>query len=150
MTTDGGAEGPDRAPGRAHARTSRRALLGGGVGLGLAGLLAACTSGTPKPSGSPTGSPTGNGATSSAGPTASSTPGGPASWQALAAAVSGRLLRPGSQGWDSARVLESSADPEAMTVTYVIEYQGAGGSQTDEVTLTLVEAGDSFKIADEV
>lgn len=52
--------------------------------------------------------------------------------------------------WDGARVVDSSADPEAMTVTYVIEYQRDGSTETDEVTLTLVESGDSFKIADEL
>jgi hypothetical protein len=52
--------------------------------------------------------------------------------------------------WDGARVLESSADPDAMTVTYVIEYERDGSTETDEVTLTLVQAGDSFKIADEL
>ena len=52
--------------------------------------------------------------------------------------------------WDGARVLEVSTDPEAMTVSYVIEYQRDGSTETDEVTLTLVESGDSFKIADEL
>ncbi len=51
-------------------------------------------------------------------PTASATPGGPDSWDALAAAVSGRLLRSGSSGWDSARQVENprydGADPQGI------------------------------------
>ncbi|MFS2030128.1 MULTISPECIES: FAD-binding oxidoreductase [unclassified Curtobacterium] len=92
---------------------TRRAVLAGGVGLGIAGVLAACSRPAPSPSPS---------ATSTSGPTgtqtASPTPGGPDSWDALAAAVSGRLLRSGSNGWNSARLVENprydDADPQGI------------------------------------
>lgn len=90
-------------------------LLAGGVGLGLAGVLAACSrpSPSPSPSGSATTAP---GPTNS--PTASTAPGGPDTWDALAAAVSGRLLRSGSNGWNTARLVENprydDADPLAI------------------------------------
>jgi len=93
--------------------TSRRVLLAGGVGLGIAGVLAACSrpSPTPSPSGTSTPAPTRT-------PTSSPTPGGPTTWDALAAAVSGRLLRSGSNGWDTARLVENprydDADPQAI------------------------------------
>ena len=103
-------------------RTTRRVLLAGGVGLGIAGVLAACTRPWPTPAPSrsatgatPTGGPT-SGATAST--TASPAPGGPATWQALAAAVSGRLLRSGSAGWGTARLVENprydDADPQGI------------------------------------
>lgn len=90
-------------------------MLAGGVGLGIAGVLAACSRPAPSPSPSPsatrTPGPTGT-------PTASPTPGGPDSWDALAAAVSGRLLRSGSNGWNSARLVENprydDADPQGI------------------------------------
>ncbi len=50
---------------------------------------------------------------------------------------------------DSAEVTDISADPEAMTVTYSVTYQRGSGTIDDRVTLTLVRAGDSFKIAAE-
>ncbi|WP_413600560.1 FAD-binding oxidoreductase [Curtobacterium sp. Curtsp57] len=88
--------------------TTRRGLIAGGVGLGLAGVLAACTGPSPSPTRTRTPSPT---------PTPSS-PTGPDSWDALAAAVSGTLLRSGSTGWDGARVLENprydDADPQGI------------------------------------
>ena len=97
--------------------TTRRVLLAGGVGLGIAGVLAACSRPSPSPSTSPSGS-----ASATSGPTrtptASPTPGGPDSWDALAAAVSGRLLRSGSNGWDTARLVENprydDADPQGI------------------------------------
>jgi hypothetical protein len=92
---------------------TRRAVLAGGVGLGIAGVLAACSRPSPSPSPSGTSSP---GPTRT--PTGSPTPGGPDSWDALAAAVSGRLLRSGSDGWDSARLVENprydDADPQGI------------------------------------
>ena len=103
---------------RAFHRTSRRALIGGGVGIGLAGLLAACSGSAPKPGRSPSGPASATGAAPDRTPTSSPAPGGPDSWEALAAAVSGRLLRSGSQGWDDARVLENprydDADPQGI------------------------------------
>jgi FAD/FMN-containing dehydrogenase len=92
-------------------------LIAGGVGLGIAGVLAACSRAEPSPSPSATGPATGTpGPTGS--PTASATPGGPDSWDALAAAVSGRLLRSGSDGWDRARLVENprydDADPQGI------------------------------------
>ncbi|WP_133519235.1 FAD-binding oxidoreductase [Curtobacterium flaccumfaciens] len=95
--------------------TTRRVLLAGGVGLGIAGVLAACSRPTPSPSATATSGPTG---TPTTGPTATPTPGGPDSWDALAAAVSGRLLRSGSNGWNTARLVENprydDADPQGI------------------------------------
>lgn len=92
---------------------TRRTVLAGGVGLGIAGVLAACSRPAPSPSPSATGTP---GPTRT--PTASPTPGGPDSWDALAAAVSGRLLRSGSDGWNTARLVENprydDADPQGI------------------------------------
>ncbi|GAA4744505.1 FAD-binding oxidoreductase [Amnibacterium soli] len=94
-------------------RLSRRALLTAGVGLGAAGLLAACTDAAapaplPTASSSAPRSPT-------AGPTVAA---GPRTWSGLAAATTGALLRPGSAGWDAARVLRNprydGADPLAV------------------------------------
>ncbi|WP_375386895.1 FAD-binding oxidoreductase [uncultured Amnibacterium sp.] len=86
---------------RAEHDATRRALLVGGAGLGVAGLLAACTDAR-----RPAPSPTSPSASASA---------GPESWESLAAATTGRLLRPGSPGWDAARVLRNprfdGADP---------------------------------------
>lgn len=83
---------------------TRRSLLASGVGLGLAGALAGCT--RRAPSSQPTDSTT---------PSPSDSPVGPGSWAELAAAVTGPLLRPGSAGWDGARVLRNprydGADP---------------------------------------
>ncbi|OIH95517.1 FAD-binding oxidoreductase [Curtobacterium sp. MCBA15_001] len=94
--------------------TTRRGLIAGGVGIGIAGVLAACSGPAPTPSGSPSASGRPSGGPSGS-PSAS---GGPTSWDALAAATSGRLLRSGSQGWDSARVLENprydDADPQGI------------------------------------
>lgn len=88
-------------------------MLAGGVGLGIAGVLAACSRPAPSPSPSATRTPEPTGT-----PTASPTPGGPDSWDALAAAVSGRLLRSGSNGWNSARLVENprydDADPQGI------------------------------------
>ncbi|MBT2502091.1 FAD-dependent oxidoreductase [Curtobacterium sp. ISL-83] len=100
---------------RRTSRTTRRAVIAGGIGVGIAGVLAACT----RPSPSPSAHPTGTGTTMpSRTPTSSPTPGGPDSWQALAAAVTGTLLRSGSAGWDGARVLENprydDADPQGI------------------------------------
>lgn len=85
----------------------RRGLIAGSMGLVLTGALAACTSPAPTPS---TGVESG---TTSAAPT-----GGPASWEALAAAVSGVLLRSTSQGWNQARVLQNprydAANPQGI------------------------------------
>ncbi|MFS0728694.1 FAD-binding protein [Curtobacterium sp. 1P10AnD] len=109
---------PAEAADRAFRRTSRRALIGGGVGIGLAGLLAACSGAAPKPGRTPSGSSSATDAAPVRTPSTTPTPGGPDSWQALAAAVSGRLLRSGSQGWDDARVLENprydDADPQGI------------------------------------
>ncbi|MDR6572017.1 FAD/FMN-containing dehydrogenase [Curtobacterium sp. 320] len=92
---------------------TRRAVLAGGVGLGIAGVLAACSRPAPSPSPSATSTPGPTGTQ-----TASPTPGGPDSWDALAAAVSGRLLRSGSNGWNTARLVENprydDADPQGI------------------------------------
>lgn len=96
--------------------TTRRGLIAGGVGLGLAGVLAACSGPAPKPSGSPSPAPSDTAPSGSASPSSGGT--GPTTWDALAAAVSGTLLRSGSQGWDGARVLENprydDADPQGI------------------------------------
>jgi FAD/FMN-containing dehydrogenase len=85
---------------------TRRSLLAGGVGFGVAGLLAACTDAAPVA----TTSPIPSGSTSATV--------GPGSWSELAAATKGDLLRPGSSGWDSARVLRNprydDADPQGI------------------------------------
>ena len=99
-------------------RATRRTLLAGGVGLGLAGVLAACTGGT-RPTTTPTPTATGSpGPTTTPTPTTDPTAGGPDDWDALAAAVSGTLLRSGSSGWDTARVVANprydDADPQAV------------------------------------
>lgn len=77
-------------------------MLAAGAGLGLTGLLAACTDDPPKPSPTP----------SRSSPAAAE---GPRTWSELAAATTGTLLRPGSAGWDAARVLRNprfdDADP---------------------------------------
>ncbi|GAA2748844.1 FAD-binding oxidoreductase [Amnibacterium kyonggiense] len=82
---------------------SRRAAVATAVGVGMSGLLAACTDGSPTP-------PTRTATTEPV-----PTPTGPATWSALAAATTGTLLRPGSSGWDAARVLRNprydDADP---------------------------------------
>jgi FAD/FMN-containing dehydrogenase len=89
---------------------TRRTVLAGGVGLGATGLLAACT-GAPQRSPSPTATASAT-RTASGGPTAAA---GPRTWSELAAATTGALLRPGSSGWDAARVLRNprydGADP---------------------------------------
>jgi len=99
--------------------TTRRALLAGGVGLGIAGVLAACSRPSPSPSPSSSSSPSPSGPTSTpTRPTAAPAPGGPDSWDALAAAVTGRLLRSGSSGWDTARLVQNprydDADPQGI------------------------------------
>lgn len=125
--------------------SSRRALLAGGVGLGLAGVLAACTRPGPAPSGSPR--PTASG---SAEPTSTPTPGGPDSWDALAAAVSGTLLRSGSNGWDGARVLENprydDADPQGiLRVAGVADVQaGLAFARTTHTPVALRAGGHSY------
>ncbi len=90
---------------------TRRAVLAGGAGLGAAGLLAACTPAAATPP-----APLPSGSTSAAPPAASaSAAAGPRSWDELAASVEGAVLRPGSAGWDAARVLRDprfdDADP---------------------------------------
>lgn len=84
---------------------TRRSFLTGtaavSVAAASAAALAACTSEAPGPSPSPTDSPT-----------ASS--GGPTSWSALAAAVSGVLLRSTSSGYSSARLTENPRFDDAM------------------------------------
>ncbi|OII11447.1 hypothetical protein BIU97_05995 [Curtobacterium sp. MCBA15_009] len=127
-------------------RTStRRALLAGGVGLGLAGVLAACTRPGPAPSGAP--HPTASG---SAEPTSTPTPGGPDSWDALAAAVSGTLLRSGSNGWDGARVLENprydDADPQGiLRVAGIPDVQAAlAFARTTHTPVALRAGGHSY------
>jgi eukaryotic-like serine/threonine-protein kinase len=62
--------------------------------------------------------------------------------------------REGYERWwgsmESAEVTESSADPQAMTVTYTVDYQHEErGAITDTVTLQLVEQGGDLLIADE-
>ncbi|WP_083402591.1 FAD-binding oxidoreductase [Curtobacterium sp. MCBA15_008] len=100
-------------PHRRTPATTRRVLLAGGVGLGIAGVLAACSRPGPSPSPSDSGTP---GPTRT--PTSTPTPGGPDSWDALDAAVSGRLLRSGSNGWNTARLVENprydDADPQGI------------------------------------
>jgi hypothetical protein len=66
---------------------------------------------------------------------------------------------PGYRGfWDqveSADLLSVEADPQALTVSYTVEYtldsrgQGSGGTSTDEVSLALVYEDGTYKIADE-
>jgi hypothetical protein len=51
--------------------------------------------------------------------------------------------------WDSAVPSNIQADPGALTVNYDISYEGEPGSRRDNVTLTLLENGDSFLIARE-
>jgi FAD/FMN-containing dehydrogenase len=89
-----------------HHELTRRALLAGGASIGLAGALAACTDGVPTPS------PT----SSSAVPAPTRV--GPGSWSELAAATTGAVLRSGSRGWDTARVLRNprydDADPQGV------------------------------------
>ena len=96
--------------------TSRRTLIAGGVGLGVAGILAACSRPGPEPSRSPSAGPTRSQTTD---PAPSDSPDrGPDSWDALAAAVTGTVLRSGAAGWDDARVLENprfdDADPRGI------------------------------------
>ena len=95
---------PDRTTTSAAFRPTRRSLLVGGVGVGVAGLLAACTDASPAPA------PTASGS--------ASTSSGPTTWSGLAAATIGALLRSGSSGWDSARVLRNprydDADPQGI------------------------------------
>jgi FAD/FMN-containing dehydrogenase len=96
---------------------TRRGLIAGGVGLGIAGVLAACSGGSPAPT--PSGTQT-SGASGTPTPSASApqTGSGPDSWDALAAASTGALLRSGARGWDAARVLENprydDADPQGI------------------------------------
>lgn len=96
--------------------TSRRTLIAGGVGLGVAGILAACSRPGPEPSRSPSAAPT---RSQTPDPAPSDSPDrGPDSWDALAAAVTGTVLRSGAAGWDDARVLENprfdDADPRGI------------------------------------
>ena len=88
---------------------TRRSLLAGGVGAGLAGLLTACTDGAAAPPPTPSSTPR---------PSASATAAGPRSWDELATATTGALLRPGAKGWDAARVLWNprydDADPQGI------------------------------------
>ncbi|MFD1720374.1 FAD-binding oxidoreductase [Amnibacterium endophyticum] len=83
--------------------TTRRAFLAGGAGAGLAGLLAGCTAPAPAPAPAvptPTATPVAASSTSAAAA-------GPRTWSELADATRGALLRPGSAGWDAARVLRN-------------------------------------------
>ncbi|ROP72542.1 FAD/FMN-containing dehydrogenase [Curtobacterium sp. PhB115] len=94
-------------------------MLAGGVGLGIAGVLAACSRPTPSPSpSSTTSSPATPSSSPTPTPTQEPTDGGPTTWSALAAAVSGSLLRPGSTGWNTARLVENprydDADPRGI------------------------------------
>jgi FAD/FMN-containing dehydrogenase len=97
--------------------TTRRGLIAGGVGLGIAGMLAACSGGTPAPTPSGTRA---SGRIGTATPTAGATTSGsgPDSWEALAAATTGALLRSGARGWDAARKTENprydDADPRGI------------------------------------
>ena len=51
---------------------------------------------------------------------------------------------------ESAELLEVEADPEAMTVSYTVEYTTSDGEvETDDVTLELVLEGDQYLIASE-
>lgn len=89
-----------------HHGLTRRSLLAAGAGIGLAGVLAACTDISPTPTPS----------ARSSGPASGTTaPSGPNSWSELGATTTGALLRAGSPGWDSARVLRDprfdDADP---------------------------------------
>ncbi|WIE64827.1 FAD-binding protein [Curtobacterium sp. MCLR17_036] len=103
---------------RSTPKPTRRVLLAGGVGIGVAGVLAACSGPAPAASPSPTGSGSsgapGTSGAGGTGPTAAV----PDTWEALAAAVSGTLLRPGSSGWADARVLRNprydDADPRGI------------------------------------
>jgi eukaryotic-like serine/threonine-protein kinase len=60
--------------------------------------------------------------------------------------------------WDtveSATVVSIEADPDALTVSYTVEYEmnrgkGKGQTRQDDVTLQLEENGDGFLIADEL
>ena len=97
---------------------TRRSLIEGGVGLCLAGMLTACTGrGRPAPTSSPTAS-------------APRTSQGPRSWAELVAAVTGSVLRSGSAGWDTARVLRNprydAADPLGILRVASIDDVAAG------------------------
>jgi FAD/FMN-containing dehydrogenase len=87
------------------------------VALGLAGVLAACSGGSPVPTPTRTRTPGTSGTTT---PAASAPPtgAGPDSWDALAAATTGALLRSGTRGWDAARKLKNAryddADPQGI------------------------------------
>lgn len=97
-----------------HRALTRRSLIAGGVGTTIAGALAACTDSAA--AGRPTGGATGTQAPGGTGPASAGT--GPTSWSELAAATKGTLLRPGSTGWDDARVLRNprfdDADPRGI------------------------------------
>ncbi|PCN47280.1 twin-arginine translocation pathway signal protein [Curtobacterium sp. 'Ferrero'] len=126
---------------------TRRALIGGGVGLGIAGLLAACSGGGPAPTRSPSSTA---GSAPPDGATPTSTAAGPTTWQALAATVSGRLLRPGSEGWDDARVLQNprydDADPRGILLaTSDSDVQaGLAFARNSDTPLALRAGGHSY------
>lgn len=99
---------------RRESTLTRRRLITTGAGIGVAGVLAACASPSVAPPSTATGTST-PAPSPEAKPTAAS---GPDSWDALAAAVSGTLLRSGSKGWDTARVLKNprydDANPQGI------------------------------------
>lgn len=97
---------------------TRRGLIATGAGLTLAGVLAACSH---KPSGPTTSGAGTAGSSPTSGPAETSNAAatsGPSSWEALAASISGTLLRPGSKDWNGARVLKNprydDANPQGI------------------------------------
>lgn len=129
---------------RGSGTPGRRAVLAGGVGLGLVGVLAACSRPGPGPAPSP--SPSGSASPSGAPSTPTPSAGGPDSWDALAAAVTGTLLRSGSSGWDAARKLQNprydDADPQAvLRVAGVPDVQAALAFARNTRTPVALRAG---------
>lgn len=93
-----------------HSRIVRRSFLAGLAGAGAL-ALAGCTVGSPKP-------------TSSATKPASNDR-GPATWSALAAAVTGTLLRPSSVGYGTAKLTENPRFDDAAPLGILLAASAA-------------------------